>query len=219
MVFIPGGRFIMGVPPDEPDNREEERPHHYVTVPSFYMGKYPVTQAEWRAVARLPKVSIELESDPSYDKDAELPVEQVDWHDAVEFCQRLSAHSQRDYRLPSEAEWEYACRANDTIPPHVRETLVSYMQTLGVVFYPPGNAFGLHDMQHGQGEWCQDTWHANYQGAPNDGSAWREGGDPAYRVKRGGFSLKRYCSVYRRHRVDPDDCYWDLGFRVCCSVP
>ncbi|MDJ0746835.1 MAG: formylglycine-generating enzyme family protein [Xenococcaceae cyanobacterium MO_167.B27] len=109
MVEIPGGRFMMGSPEGEKGNNE--KPQHEVSVPSFFMGKYPVTQAQWREIASLPKVERDLKPDPSYFKGDERPVEEVSWYDAVEFCQRLSRQTGKEYRLPSEAEWEYACRA------------------------------------------------------------------------------------------------------------
>jgi formylglycine-generating enzyme required for sulfatase activity len=111
MASIPGGSFIMGAPDGEPDSRDSERPQHEVTLPPFYLGRYLITQAQWRIVANWPQVERSLEPDPSHFKGDSRPVEQVSWEDAVEFCQRLSAKTGRAYRLPSEAEWEYACRA------------------------------------------------------------------------------------------------------------
>ncbi|MFM5889132.1 MAG: formylglycine-generating enzyme family protein, partial [Dolichospermum sp.] len=107
MVLIPGGTFMMGSL-KEKASTDDERPQHQVTIKPFCFGKYPITQAQWQAVAALPQVNKELKPDPSRFKGANRPVEKVSWHDAVEFCARLSNHSQRPYRLPSEAEWEYA---------------------------------------------------------------------------------------------------------------
>ncbi|MBD2465774.1 formylglycine-generating enzyme family protein [Oscillatoria sp. FACHB-1407] len=112
MVSIPAGTFTMGSPDDEPERYDDESPQHDVTVPSFLMGRYSVTQAQWRAVAQLPQVHLELDPDPSNFKGDDRPVEQVSWRDAVEFCERLSVYTKRAYRLPTEAEWEYACRAS-----------------------------------------------------------------------------------------------------------
>ncbi len=112
MVQIPAGTFLMGSPEDELDRSERESPQHEVNVATFFMGKYPVTQAQWRAVTELPQVEREIQADPSRFKGDKRPVEQVSWYDAVEFCARLSAHTGREYRLPAEAEWEYACRAS-----------------------------------------------------------------------------------------------------------
>ncbi|MFM6310237.1 MAG: formylglycine-generating enzyme family protein, partial [Dolichospermum sp.] len=110
MIDIPEGIFIMGSSENEEGSMNSERPQHQVTVPSFFMGKSPVTQKQWRAVAALGKVNIDLISDPSYFKGDNLPVESVSWNDAQEFCARVSRMANKTYRLPSEAEWEYACR-------------------------------------------------------------------------------------------------------------
>ncbi|WP_226586322.1 formylglycine-generating enzyme family protein, partial [Microseira wollei] len=123
MVAIPGGTFLMGSPETEAERYEYEEPQHLVSVPSFFMGKYQITQAQWQAVAALPKINRDLESDPSYFKGENRPVENVSWLDAVEFCARLSQKTKREYRLPSEAEWEYACRAGTTTPFHFGETI------------------------------------------------------------------------------------------------
>ena len=125
MVNIPGGTFTMGAPETEKESRDEERPQHQVTVPPFFMGKYPVTQAQWQAVAAFPQVNRELNPDPSTFKGSDRPVETISWYDADEFCARLSKATGRDYRLPSESEWEYACRAGTTTPFHFGETITS----------------------------------------------------------------------------------------------
>ena len=130
MVEIPGGTFIMGAQKTEEGSRDSEPPQHQVTVPSFFMGKYPITQAQWKAVAALPKVNRKLNADPSYFKGDNRPVEQVSWYDAVEFCARLSNHTEREYRLPSEAEWEYACRAGTTTPFHFGEIITPKLANL-----------------------------------------------------------------------------------------
>jgi hypothetical protein len=125
MISIPGGTFMMGSPKEEKDSLDRERPQHEVTVQPFFMGKYPVTQAQWRFVAQLRQVNKELDPDPSNFKGDNRPVERVSWYDAVEFCDRLSTHTKRQYRLPSEAEWEYACRAGTTTPFHFGETITT----------------------------------------------------------------------------------------------
>ena len=125
MMRIPAGAFLMGSPEDELQRLDREGPQHEVRVPQFFMAKYPVTQAQWRAVAAMPQVDRELEADPSRFKVADRPVDQVSWEEAVEFCVRLSAHTGRPYRLPSEAEWEYACRAGTTTPFHFGETITT----------------------------------------------------------------------------------------------
>lgn len=123
MVEIPGGAFLMGSPESGKGRFSNESPQHRVTVSSFFMGKFEVTQAQWRAVANLPGVSRDLNPDPSYFKGNDLPVEQVSWEEAVEFCARLSKKTGRTYRLPTEAEWEYACRAGTTSAFHFGETI------------------------------------------------------------------------------------------------
>ncbi len=190
MVSIPGGSFMMGSPKDEPESYSSEKPQHEVTVPPFYMGKYPITQKQWQAVAALPQIERELDPERSRFKGENLPVERVSWYDAVEFCQRLSQATKREYRLPSEAEWEYACRAGTNTPFHFGETITTelanydgngtynnspkgeYRQKTTEVGSFPANAFGLSDLHGNVWEWCADDWHNNYEGAPTDGSAW-----------------------------------------------
>jgi len=116
MVAIPGGTFLMGSPPDEEERRDNEGPQHSVTVQPFYMEKFLITQAQWRRIASFPQVNRTLKSDPSRFKGDNLPVERVSWYDCDEFCARLSQYTGNSYRLPSEAEWEYACRAGTTTP-------------------------------------------------------------------------------------------------------
>ncbi|MEA5464241.1 formylglycine-generating enzyme family protein [Leptothoe sp. PORK10 BA2] len=215
MMLIPSGTFLMGSPGGELERLEREGPQHEVTVSQFFMARYPVTQAQWRAVAAMPQVNQELDPDPSQFKGDDRPVEQVSWHDAVEFCARFSAHTGRSYRLPTEAEWEYACRAGTITPFHFGETITTDLanycgqdRTIGNQEYsgsygpgPKGeyreettpvdhfdiaNAFGLCDMHGNVWEWCQDHWHDNYEEAPVDGSAWIEGGDSSRRILRGG---------------------------------
>jgi len=123
IVAIAEGTFWMGSPATEERRDANEEPQHQVTVRPFWMGKFPVTQAQWRAIAALPRLKRSLNPEPSNFKGANLPVEQVSWHDAVEFCARLAQKTGRDYRLPSEAEWEYACRATRTTPFHFGETI------------------------------------------------------------------------------------------------
>ncbi len=214
MVAIPSGRFLMGSPEDELSRIDSEGPQHEVTVAGFLMGRYPVTQAQWRVVAAMPQVDCELKAEPSGFKGADRPVENVSWEDAVEFCKRLSNDTGRLYRLPSEAEWEYACRAGTKTPFHVGETLTTEVanynggytygngpkgkyreQTTSVTEFKIANAFGLSDMHGNVWEWCQDIWHDNYRGAPTDGSAWMVDGNNSRRVLRGGswISLPEFC--------------------------
>jgi len=202
LVYIPPGSFTMGSPEDELGRYSDEGPQHPVTIAKpFFMGKYPVTQAQWRAVAALPQVNRELKPDPSNFQGDNRPVEQVSWHDAVEFCQRLATATGRPYRLPTEAEWEYACRAGTTTPFHFGESITTDLanyrgqdweyegktypgaygdgpygefreETTAVGQFEIANAFGLYDLHGNVLEWCQDWWHDSYEGAPEDGSAW-----------------------------------------------
>ncbi|WP_413174484.1 formylglycine-generating enzyme family protein [Anabaena azotica] len=239
MVLIPGGTFIMGSPAEELESRSNERPQHEVTIKPFCFGKYPVTQAQWQAVAALPQVNKELKPDPSRFKEANRPVEWVSWHDAVEFCNRLSNHTQRPYRLPSEAEWEYACRAGTTTPFHFGETITTELanydgnytygdgvkgidrkETTEVGSFKIANEFGLYDMHGNIWEWCQDDWHDNYEAAPTDGSAWisnKESSDKMLRGGSWGVNPGNCRSAYRIY-VDAGFDYYDLGFRVVCGV-
>lgn len=234
MVSIPGGEFMMGSPETEAKRDPDEGPVHSVRLPSFFMGRYPVTQAQWAVVARMPKVHRDLDPDPSGFKGAELPVEQVSWEEAIEFCARLSRHSPMTYRLPSEAEWEYACRAGTSTPfsfgPTVTADLVNYngkypyggaprgeyrQCTTAVGAFGLANGFGLSDMHGNVWEWCLDTYRDSYVGVPTDGSALIEAGG-TYRVLRGGswFSFVNTCRSANRERKTPELKLHSLGFRV-----
>jgi formylglycine-generating enzyme required for sulfatase activity len=192
LAFIPAGSFVMGSPEHEPDRSKTEGPQHEVTLAAFWMAKTPITQAQWREVASWPRVQRALVSDPSHFKGDNRPVEQVSWLDAMEFCHRLSQRTGYKYTLPSEAQWEYACRAGTTTPFHFGDTISAELanydgnyiygqgskgiyreQTTGVPSFP-ANAWGLHDMHGNVWEWCSDQWHGNYEGAPADGSAWED---------------------------------------------
>ncbi len=191
MVSIPGGKFWMGSPGTEAERIDHEGPLHEVTVPPFYLGRFTVTQAQWGVIASLPKVVRDIEPNPANFKGNNLPVEQVSWYDTVEFCARLTKHAKLPYRLPSEAEWEYACRAGTNTPFHFGETispsLVNYdgnyiygagkkgkyrKKTVSVGSFQVANAFGLSDMHGNVWEWCSDRWNENYNGAPLYESSW-----------------------------------------------
>jgi len=215
MVLIPGGSFMMGSPQTDPDRQDDESPLHEVTVPKFWMGRYSITQGQYQAI---------MGSNPSCFKGDNRPVENVSWYDAMEFCARLSAHTSQTYTLPSEAQWEYACRAGTTTPFHFGETitpdLVNYdgNYTTEVGSFPP-NRFGLYDIHGNVFEWCMDRWYDNYHGAPADGSAWVTGGYNR-RVLRGGSwgYFPRYCRCAYRDGDNPDNRDDGYGFRVV-SVP
>ncbi|MDT9323545.1 MAG: SUMF1/EgtB/PvdO family nonheme iron enzyme [Limnospira sp. PMC 1290.21] len=196
MVLIPGGTFTMGAPSGEAGSSYAERPQHRVTIKPFLMGKYPVTQEQWRQVASFPKLQRDLNYNPSKFAGLNLPVEKVSWYDVIEWCARLSKRIGKPYRLPSEAEWEYAARAGRTSPFHVGDTLTtdlanydgnytyssepkgaSRKKTTPVGQFQHANAFGLYDIHGNVWEWCADPWHDSYNGAPSDGRVWDYGND------------------------------------------
>jgi formylglycine-generating enzyme required for sulfatase activity len=247
MVYLPGGRFERGSPDEEKgDQTGSEKPRQPVTVAPFALGKYPITIGQWRAIAKLPKINIDLDPEPSFFKDNNQPVERVSWYEAIEFCQRLSRATGKDYRLPSEARWEYACRAGTTTPFYCGETVTSdranyfavydpyadeptsgYLaRTTPVGGYAP-NPFGLYDMHGNVGEWCADRWHRDYKGNPPlDGSAWLEIDTrlhplrrPARLVRGGSWGDEaRHLRSANRTFCFPEKRYSVLGFRVAVAL-
>jgi formylglycine-generating enzyme required for sulfatase activity len=244
LMRIPAGSFLMGAAEEEEGSRDNERPLHPVQVGEFLMGRTPVTQAQWRAVAEWePKEGekpwgMELDPDPSRFKGANRPVEDVDWAQAREFCRRLRQRTGKNYHLPSEARWEYACRADTTTPFHfgtmLTTELANYNGTYSYGDGPKGsyrqetvevasflaNAWGLHDMHGNVWEWCADHWHDTYDGAPADGSPWinDKSNDAGIRLLRGGSwgNDPGGCRSAYRDLGHPDDRRIDVGFRVCC---
>lgn len=248
MAKIPRGQFLMGSPENELERLPTESPQRQVTLESFFISRTLVTQSQWRAVAGLDQVEIELNPEPSHFKGDDLPVEQVSWFEAVEFCDRLSRKTGQQYRLPSEAEWEYACRANTTSPFHYGGTisadLANYRgknykeermeykgfygagkegkylgQTTEVKRFNP-NAFGLYDMHGNVYEWCADYWHDDYQYAPADGSIRTDGGSDTHRVLRGGSWANNPGSCRSASRLGyyPQPRIKIIGFRVVCEL-
>jgi len=238
MAAIPGGTFMMGSAEDEQGRFKDESPLHQVTLDPFLMGRYPVTQVQWRAVASLPQVERELDPEPSRFKGDSRPVENVSWYEALEFCDRLAKKLGQPYTLPSEAQWEYACRAGTTTPFYFGETITTNLanyngnytygsgpkgtyrkKTTEVGSFPP-NSFGLYDMHGNVWEWCLDHWHKGYEGAPADGSAWVTKGESDRRMLRGGSWLNFPESCRCAYRADhfPDARNDNIGFRVV-SVP
>jgi formylglycine-generating enzyme required for sulfatase activity len=229
MVAIPAGKFVMGSSRSE-TGRYDEGLQRTVSVPQFFIGRFQVTQAQYEAV---------MGENPSRFEGANRPVERVSWNDAVAFCEKLSQMTGRTYRLPSEAEWEYACRAGTTTPFHFGPTITtdlvnydgnytygagpegSYRKETTDVGSFPANAFGLYDMHGNVWEWCQDVWHKNYKGAPTDGSAWIEGGKQETRVRRGGswYRSPWYCRSACRLNYNPGLRRSIFGFRVICEAP
>ncbi len=238
MVFIPKGSFLMGSNNQEPIRYKNEGPQHKVTLAPFYMGKYPITQAQWKAVASLGKIKRTLNSNPSCFRGDNLPVEKISWYDAVEFCQRLSLHTGREYRLPTEAEWEYACRGGTKTAFYVGNTLATDLanydsrkeqnkkakskygkKTTPVDNFPP-NPFGLYDLHGNVWEWCEDHYSSNYQFHPKDGTAYYSQIKSQTRVVRGGsWSLNSsHCRCARRSDYTPKSSYNFVGFRVVCVI-
>jgi formylglycine-generating enzyme required for sulfatase activity len=215
LMQIPSGVFTLGAPQQEEGWHPSQSPQQSITVASFWMGAHPITQAQWHAMAQQPPMKRPLEPQPACFTGANRPVEQISWWEAVEFCDRLAALTQRPYRLPSEAEWEYACRAGTTTPFHLGNTITTDVanysgenweyegkicskgfygqgptgcdrrETTPVGSFATANAWGLYDMHGLVREWCADSWHPTYDGIPLDGAP-RIGGNPAQRVLRGG---------------------------------
>jgi formylglycine-generating enzyme required for sulfatase activity len=238
MVKIPAGQFLMGSPEDEPERSAAEDPQHEVTLDAFFLAQTPITQAQWRAAALWQKVERDLNPDPSNFKGANRPVEQVSWFDALEFCRRLSQRTGRTYTLPSEAQWEYACRAESTTPFHFGGILTPDLanfngtfpygsdlkgtfraQTTDVTSFP-ANDWGLQDMHGNVWEWCEDHWHGNYDFAPEDDQPWlipAAGPDEGRLLRGGSWDFKpSNCRSASRGQNRPDFVAVGIGFRVCC---
>ncbi|MFN7894852.1 MAG: formylglycine-generating enzyme family protein, partial [Cyanobacteriota bacterium] len=225
-----------------------EGPQHLVQLQGFFLAQTPITQAQWRQVAQWRPTkgenawSQKLNPNPSHFKGDQRPVESVSWEDAIEFCHRLSQRIGRNYTLPSEAQWEYACRAGTTTPFHFGSTISTKLanyngnavygdgekgefrqQTMDVASFP-ANPWGVHDIHGNVWEWCADHWHGNYEGAPEDGSAWideeakENENSMNRRLLRGGswFYGPGDCRSACRDLCHPDDRNDIIGFRVCC---
>ncbi|ACK66031.1 protein of unknown function DUF323 [Rippkaea orientalis PCC 8801] len=216
MIAIPGETFLMGTCQNEAGFLGSQIPRHWVTVKPFWITKYPITQAQWQVVSTFPQVNLSLNPYPSNFLGENRPVEQISWHEAKEFCARLSQFSQRCYYLPSEAQWEYACRGTLSSPFHFGETITTDLanysgvnweyngklcsqgfygngplgedrrETTTVGFFQVANHFGLYDLHGNVREWCEDVWHPNYVGAPTNAIPWITGGDETKRIVRGG---------------------------------
>ena len=217
-VLVPEGEFMMGSPSGESGADADERPLHKVTIGEpFYLGKYEVTQEQWQKV---------MKTNPSYFKGDRLPVERVSWEEAREFIQKLNEMEKTDrYRLPSEAEWEYACRAGNSARYSFGYDVSSlgeyawYDENSGDKTQPVGqknpNPWGLYDMHGNVWEWVQDGWHDSYYGAPSDGSA-RESESNSLKVRRGGSweGSAEYCRAANRGNSGSGYRSSGLGFRV-----
>jgi formylglycine-generating enzyme required for sulfatase activity len=228
MAYIPGGIFKMGSPGRQ--GYDDEHPQHIVSMAPFWIGKQPITQAQWQTViTKLP---------PCRFKGANLPVDNVSWDDAHQFCSRLSRKTGLQFRLPAEAEWEYACRAGSASAFHFGETLTTdlanyvgehiflsepkgiYRHTTTEAGCFPPNAFGLYDMHGNLWEWCADAWHDDYRGAPFNGGAWTTGDKKAPRVLRGGcwHEIPGNCRSAMRLRADGEDREDFFGLRVALNM-
>jgi formylglycine-generating enzyme required for sulfatase activity/tRNA A-37 threonylcarbamoyl transferase component Bud32 len=227
MVELEGGEFFMGS--SEPGSLIRESPQHFVTITPFQISKFPITQEQYFAV---------LENNPAYFRGNRLPVENISWYDAMSFCAQLSERLGQVYRLPTEAEWEYACRARTSTPfsfgAQLYPNLANYDSSIksnkfkaslirrrtSFVDIFPANAFGLHDMHGNVWEWCGDYQHDDYMGAPSDGSAWRVDGDPSQCILRGGAwgCSPHVCRSTARHWAPTNYRSNKIGFRVVCDI-
>ncbi|MBK6427453.1 MAG: formylglycine-generating enzyme family protein [Blastocatellia bacterium] len=240
VVAVPAGSYRMGLADDDVTFDEFCRPGHEVAVPAFYLARTEVTRDLWRAVAALPRISRDLPVEPQGPSDGLLPVTSVSWADANEFCLRLEKATGRPYRLPTEAEWEYACLgggagpyatgaaidatySNVRVDPEDPESAKGPFRgkptpvgSLGVA-----NRFGLYDIDGNVAEWCADTFHVNYVGAPADGSAWTTGSSDTKRVLRGGAFDVHWtdASARKRFGFDPMVRYAICGMRIALSAP
>jgi len=218
LVVIPAGSFIMGS-----NDFKNEKPHHTVNVRSFAMGKTPVTQHQWQAV---------MGSNPSYFKEGggDCPVEMVSWYDVEQFIQKLNIKTGKTYRLPSEAEWEYAARAGATgnwcfgNDESQLGRYAWYKANSGDRTHPvaqkQANAFGLFDMHGNVWEWIQDNHHDNYDGTPTDGSAWTRVDVQSPHVRRGGSKNNEPVNMRsaERDQSHPDERYNNIGFRLARTL-
>jgi sulfatase modifying factor 1 len=226
-VWIAPGNFIMGSPKEEKQRQDNETQHKVTLTKGFYMGVYAVTQEQYETV---------MGNNPSQFKgEKNLPVETITWDDCQEFIKKLREKDKKAYRLPTEAEWEYACRAGTTTPFHFGETIsTDQANYYGEAVYGigkngvwrkkttpvgsfPANAFGLHDMHGNVWQWCQD-WYGDYPQKDVVDPQGPEKGDS--RVLRGGSwgHVPRLCRSAFRFKQVPDYRNGICGFRLCYSV-
>lgn len=230
MVRINGGKLKMGTPTEEQGRSKDEAPQHEVNINSFFVSKYPITQSQYQAV---------MKENPSFFQGKNKPVETVSWFEAQNFCQQLSQLTGKKYRLLSEAEWEYVCRANSTTSfcygTTITSELANYKASFGYglggsgkwrqetteVGIFPANSFGLYDVHGNVWEWCEDHWHENYLNAPDDGKPWLEESncpdfDELPRVIRGGSwdDTAYYCRSGVRLWALPSFKGKLIGFRI-----
>jgi formylglycine-generating enzyme required for sulfatase activity/tRNA A-37 threonylcarbamoyl transferase component Bud32 len=224
--WVPPGSFLMGSPPGEESRLDDETQHRVTLSKGFYLGVYPVTQAQWQAV---------MGSNPSRFQGDDRPVENISWEDCQEFCKKLAARDGKRYRLPTEAEWEYACRAGTTTPFSFGQTISTdqanydgnytygqakkgvYREQTTPVGSFPANTWGLYDMHGNVWEWCQD-WYGPYPtGEEKDPKGYEKG---EARVLRGGSWIRnpRGCRSASRRRSAPSGRGGDYGCRVALCL-
>ncbi len=229
MVWIPAGTFTMGSPNTEQDRNADEGPQHTVTLGGFWMGKYELTKRQWQAVTG----TTPWTGEAYVLADLDSPAVYVSWNDAQLFLAAVNAYTHRSFRLPSEAQWEYACRGetqsrfywgND--PTYLSIDDYAWWdgnawsageQYAHVVGQKLPNVWGLHDMSGNVFEWCEDDWHDDYSGAPADGQAWVDAPRGAHRVFRGGDwgDFGNGCrSAYRFTQIVPAFVSDGVGFRL-----
>ncbi len=220
LVYIPSGRFMMGTP-----GIDRESPQHWVDLSAFFMSKYPITQIQWELI---------MGNNPSRFKGPNRPVECVSWEDCVSFCEKVSKIIGKECTLPSEAQWEYACRAGTTTAHFLAETVAVGITSDGDYIYQnqpkgicrgattevgifPANGFGLYDMYGNVWEWCADSWHYSYEGAPSDGKAWIDNGYTFKQQVVRGASMRcdtKTCRSADREGRRRNKGYEFLGFRM-----
>jgi len=237
MIALPGGEFLMGSPTNEPERRDNEGPQHRVRIAPFAIGKCAVTFAEYDAFCTA--TGLKPPGDQGWGR-GKRPVISVSWEDAVAYAAWLSKETREHYRLPTEAEWEYAARAGTTTPFWTGRCITTdqanyngnsvyagcganigvYRKQTVPVGSLPANPWGLHEVHGNVWEWVQDQYHTSYQGAPTDGSAWEAGGSSA-RVVRGGSWYDNSGdarAAYRYFNFAPDSRINSLGLRLARTL-
>ena len=226
MVVVPPGSFTMGS--QDGEGEDDERPQHRVTVAQpFAVSRFAITFHEWDAAI----ADGGVQDLPSKDGEGRQPVVNVSWYDAQAYVRWLTKRSGRTYRLLSEAEWEYCCRAGTTTPYSTGEVIGQQQANFGKSKYSIGhmvevgtfqpNEWGLYDMHGNVWEWCEDRWHPNYQGASGDASPWLDGGDHIHRVVRGGYWGNGPENIRStvRHAIKQSISYYCIGLRVAADLP
>jgi formylglycine-generating enzyme required for sulfatase activity len=226
MVAVPAGEFEMGSPAGDLDGTQYERPPHRVRIKAFEIARYAVTFEQWDACVQDGGCA-HRPLDHGWGRGLQ-PVVDVSWDDANQYVQWLNAQTTGGFRLPTEAEWEYAARAGRTTTRYWGDAIDKNRancdgcgspwdneRTAPVGTFAP-NLFGLHDMLGNVWQWVEDCWHDSYAGAPRDGSAWTRSATCSARVARGGSwnYTRRFIRGAGRDRFDPALRFYDVGFRV-----